>query len=414
MKTIALIEPNSGGHHLTYLQLFSKTLLDLGCRVMAFSSESDTLTDWANVHTNKARHLHAFQITKPLPPKLPGLGRVRRLPVLGHVPQPIGIVSKWNHTAELIRQAAQQIGISPNLVFLNWLDSYFSHYLTHHLVDQVFPYPWAGLYFRPGALRFQRRSLLKSPFPHCAIARSPRCHGVGILDEGLTSNLHQVIGNPVIPFPDFADESPPDPGYELVQQILDKAGKRKIIGLFGALSKRKGLVTLLRAAQQSHHKDWFFVFAGSLSASRFHQDYSQRFPEEYDWVQSVVAARPDNCFFHLERIPQESQFNALINACDALFAAYENFPYSSNILAKAAAFKKPVITSEGFCMGRRVEQFEIGLTIPQGDVYQSIMALQKLFDHPEKLSLRFDFAGYQSLHSTQRLNTIFVDLMNSL
>lgn len=413
MQTIALIEPNTGGHHLTYLRIFSKTLVELGYRVMAFSTEAETLEAWIECQVpGQIGRFYAFQMSRPQPLKLPLVGRVRQLPLIGHLPQPAGVLARWQHTAQIIETASQQIGYTPDLVFLNWLDSYLSHYLPHHLVDQVFPYTWAGLYFRPGQLRFKEKSGLKPLLPHCAIARSSHCKGIGVLDEGMVSELQKIIRQPVIPFPDFADESPPDLTYELVQRIRAQAGQRKIIGLFGALSKRKGMVTLLRVAQRSLQENWFFVFAGSLSESTFHQDYEERFQAEYDWIYSVVNARPPNCLFHFERIPQESQFNALVYSCDVLFAAYENFPYSSNILAKSAAFKKPVIASAGGCMGRRVERFEIGLTISEGSVDECIQALQKLLNSSSKTQLKLEFEGYHSLHSHQRLKTIFANLIN--
>ena len=58
----------------------------------------------------------------------------------------------------------------------------------------------------------------------------------------------------------------------------------------------------------------------------------------------------------MEKIPDESCFNALIAESDLIFAAYKQFTGSSNLLTKAAAFRKPVIVSRGLCMGRRVEQ----------------------------------------------------------
>ncbi|MCS3171609.1 hypothetical protein NXW76_06820 [Bacteroides thetaiotaomicron] len=64
----------------------------------------------------------------------------------------------------------------------------------------------------------------------------------------------------------------------------------------------------------------------------------------------------------MEKIPDESCFNALIAESDLIFAAYKQFTGSSNLLTKVAAFRKPVIVSRGLCMGRRVEQYGTGQT----------------------------------------------------
>lgn len=360
---------------------------------------------------NQRDRLHAFEMFPLQPAPLPLLGRVRTLPGIGPVPQLSGTFGRWKQAAKVVQTAARQIGHEPNLVFFGWLDGYFSHYLTHHFIDLVFPYNWAGLYFRPGYLRYGERSLplLKAQLAHYSLARSRNCHAVGVVDEWVVDKLQRDLKAPVIPFPDFTDETDPDPNYELVNLIRKKARGRKIIGLVGALSKRKGVVTLLKVAKQAAEKDWLFVIVGALSEHQFHQDYGQRFPEEYAWVKSVAESPPDNCFFHLNYIPGESQFNALIQACNIVFAAYENFPYSSNILTKAAVFQKPVIASQEFCMGKRVEHFQVGLTIPEGSVSYCIEALQHLLteDSPVATDLSFDFEGLRSLHCVDRLQDSF-------
>lgn len=412
MRTVALIDPYQGGHHLTYLRLFSQALLKLSCRVMTFSYEPAALQEWIAVHCPEmSDRFHSFEMRPLQPVPLPLLGRIRSIPGIGPVPQINGILGKWKQAATTIQAATQQIGHEPDLVFFDWLDSYFSHYLTHHFVDRVFPYNWSGLYFRPGHLRFGKRSLplLKAPLAHHSLARSRRCRAVGVVDEWIIDTLQQELKTPVVPFPDFTDEAEPDSNYEVIHQIREKAKGRKVIGLIGALSKRKGIVTLLKTAQQCVEKDWLFVVVGALSEHQFHQDYGQRFPEEYQWVRSMADAAPDNCFFHLQRIPEESQFNALIQVCDVVFAAYENFPYSSNVLTKAAAFRKPVVVSQGFCMGKRVERFQVGITIPEGSVAHCIEALLHLLteNSPTATDLSFDFEGLRSLHCVDRLQDSF-------
>lgn len=413
MKTVALIETNRGGHHLAYIRLFSQTLLNLGYKVMAFYPEPSTLNEWiASNCPDQVERFHAFEMRKSEQPTLPLISRLPyEFPLLGPIPQIAGVITRWQHTATTLQQASLEVGHSPDLVFFNWLDNYFSHYLPHQVIDWVFPYDWSGIYFRPGHLRFGRRFLpmLRSPLTHYTIAQSSRCRAVAVLDENTAKELSSNIKASIVNFPDITDESPADLNFELAKQIREKAGSRKIIGLFGSLSKRKGLLTLLEAAQKSVDENWFFVFAGSLSETTFHQDYSQKLPEEYLRVQAIAQSEPSNCFFHFEHIPDEPQFNALINLCDVVFAAYENFPYSSNILTKAAVFERPVIVSDGFCMGERVKRFQIGLAIPEGDVLKCIEALHYLCDQSELSAqqLRLDFEGYRFLYSNERLSAAF-------
>ena len=39
-----------------------------------------------------------------------------------------------------------------------------------------------------------------------------------------------------------------------------------------------------------------------------------------------------------------------------------NFPHSSNIMTKAAAFNKPILVNDGYLMSERVKTYGIGLT----------------------------------------------------
>ncbi|MDJ0702062.1 MAG: glycosyltransferase [Leptolyngbyaceae cyanobacterium MO_188.B28] len=410
MKTVALIETNHGnGHHLTYLRLFSKTLLELGHQVMAFYPEPDELTTWIQTHVPEgAEKLWAFKLNK---------SKRRKIPLIGSAPQPVAVVDRWRHVASAVRSASQKIGVSPDLVFFNWLDNYLSHYLPHQVIDYVFPYNWSGLYFRPGVLRFGERSVGGfGELAHYAAAKSSRCQALAMLNEELVEGLQETLGKPVIAFPDITDETPPDAKFFLTKEIREKAGSRKVIGLIGTLSKRKGILTLLETAHQSTQENWFFVFAGPLVENLFNQDFDQRLTEDYLRVKQLIESPPPNCFFHLESIPDDGKFNAAIDACDVIFAAYENFPYSSNLLTKAAVLKKPIVVSKGYCMAERVKKFRFGVAIPEGDVSQCIQALHYLCNQPEKVEteLNPDFEGYQSLHSQQQIRHVFESILSHL
>lgn len=420
MKTVALVDTNHGrGHHLTYMRFFSKTLLEMGYRVMSFYPQPDDILPWIQENCPEGvENFHAFEMQEYQWQELPVVGQLPKLfPQWTRWPQPVLILGRWQKTAAVIQDAADQIGYEPDLVFLNWLDNYLSYYLSGSMIDWVFPYPWSGLYFRPATYRFGQRYLpiLKTPLSHLAVANADRCQAITLLDEYEAENLQSDIQNkPVIAFPDFTDITPPDLTYSLAKDIKAKAGNRTIVGLFGALSKRKGLLTLLEAAQQCDPEEFFFVFAGSLSKAMFHQDYSTRLNDDYETVQKIVESSPSNCLFHLEFIPGEPQFNALVNSCDVIFSAYENFPYSSNALVKAAAFKKLVMASEGYCMGKRVEQFQLGVTIPEGDVGACLQGLKDLkirLAQPNTVR-QPDFEGYCQQHSLQQLANSFEDVLN--
>ncbi|MDW8465866.1 MAG: glycosyltransferase [Chloroherpetonaceae bacterium] len=152
----------------------------------------------------------------------------------------------------------------------------------------------------------------------------------------------------------------------MVEEAKQRANGRKIVGLIGSLSPRKGLRTFIEVASKA--KDKFFLLAGRFSEA-----------VDKDIERLLQRARSlENCFTHYERIPDGAEFNAFVNACDFIFAAYVDFKYSSNIMTKAALLKKPLIVSDGGLMAQRVRKFKIGTVIQQENVEQCLAAIEHL------------------------------------
>lgn len=405
MKTIALIDIRWSGHHPTYFKLFTKTLLELGYQVIALCPNPAELNEWIISNcSNQTERFYPFQLQKP-DDNLSLIGRYRLIYRFYLI---FTAIKRWQHTASTLQKACLKIGISPDLVFFTYLDSYLGSYLTHNWVDKIFPYKWSGLYFQPRHLRGQRKfEFIRHGFlnPH-AVLQSSYCQSVAILDEGVAEKLQNSIKDkPIVIFPDFTDESPPDTNFIIAKEVLQKAKGRKIIGLLGALEKRKGLLTLLKIAQLTLEEDWFFIFVGELKKYTF-------MPKELIEIEAVFNSDTKNCFFHLERIPNESQFNALVDLCDILFAVYD-YPHSSNILTKAAIFEKPVIVGDEFCMAERVRQFQLGFTVNEKNTTQCIEAIRQLCDKSDlnNTQIQLRFKDYRRAHSIEQLHLKFQEIL---
>lgn len=400
LKTIALIDTLWFGHHPTYIKIFSKTLLELGCKVMLFCPEPAEVSQWIILNCQKHDLFHAFELKEP----------ELNESLITLAPNTFTALAYWKHTATAIQKVSLKIGSSPDLVFFAWLDSYLSSYAIHYIVDKIFPYDWSGLYFRSyHQPKQQKHSILSKFLNPYTVLQSSHCKSVAILNEDTAETLQSKLKKkPVIVFPDFTDESLPDFSFPIIKQIQDKAAGRKIIGLLGSLDKRKGFLTLLEVSQKMVEKDCFFVFAGQLGESSF-------LPHELMKMQNIVDSIPHNCFFHFERIPDEAQFNSLVYICDILFAAYNNFPNSSNILTKAAIFQKPVVVSNNFCMEKRVKKFYLGLTINEGDTLQCIDTLAQLCFQStlDNEDIKRNFEGYKHVHSIEQLYKAFSNVLDN-
>ncbi|MFO0291616.1 MAG: glycosyltransferase family 1 protein [bacterium] len=396
MKTIALVDTLWGGHHSTYLKFFAKTLLDLGNEVISLCPEPEEMNLWIASHCPElASNFHSFELHEPSPSQFSGRQLQARAMAVAH----------WQRVAQSIQEISSKLGKAPDITFFAWLDTYLG--LIPAITDTIFPYPWSGLYFQPGylrippKLRWMRHGILNP----LSVLKSSHCPVVAVLDEGIADKLQQKLNKPVVVLTDITDESPPDMNFEIIKEIYAKAAGRKIVGLLGSLDKRKGTLTLLEVSQQVSDR-WFFVFAGRLAEPAFTA-------AELAKIEEIVKANPDNCFFYWNSIPDGSGFNAVVQVCDVLYAAYENFPYSSNILTKGAIFQKPVIASKNFCMGERVEKFNLGYGIEGGSVSQCVSILERLHEELStgNLSIQPNFEGYRHLHSIEQLISAFQKIL---
>ncbi|MEE9542775.1 MAG: glycosyltransferase [Thermodesulfobacteriota bacterium] len=398
MKTIALVDPFYGGHHEIYLKLFSKALSALGFRVMVFTLRPNEMEEMVKEDSEiDCSTIRFFSI-----PEL-----VNRDSLFYSFWGLTTGARRWRAMRKSIKEASSATGWSPDMVFIAWLDSYLNFFAGRRIVDLLFPYDWSGLYFHPLRLRVPESSSLPEAINLYGALRSVRCKTVAVLDEGVVGKLKKCLGGKrVVAFPDVADASPPDSNYSVLREIRDKARGRKIITIIGSLEKRKGILSLLEVAKSNAMENFFFVFAGKLKDKTFKN-------EELELIRENAERPSDNCFFHLASISGESRFNALMEATEIVYASYDGFYHSSNILAKAAIFKKPLIVTDGFCMGERVREFGIGLTVDYGDVSQCRDAIRALSESKDRGKLALDFEGYLSLHSPSRLSESFSDLIDT-
>lgn len=394
MQTVILVAPAYNGHHATYTSAFASAVLGYGHRVVVITPEAAQLRAWFD-----ARQLQASErlLVRELDP-IQG----RRVP---------GIFQAWVNKTQWVRAVAAQIragGIEPDFVFHTWLDNCLTPGLSALQTDFFFPYPWSGLYFHPWYLREPvpyaqvRRGMLAN---HAALL-SRRCPAVAVLDEGIADKLQAYIQKPVLVFPDVADDALPDAAYPPAQEVRSRAKGRTVVALLGVLDRRKGLLTLLDLARRAPPDRWFFVCAGPLFSGSFSHS-------EQQVIVDFLAECPENCFFFPQSIPDGPSFNAMVAACDILFAVYEHFLSSSNLLTKAAIFEKPIVVSERYCMGERVIRYGIGRTTPESNPEAVLSALEEITALVQRHGSLpdADFRGYRAAHAPHQLEARFGELL---
>ena len=177
-----------------------------------------------------------------------------------------------------------------------------------------------------------------------------------------------------------------------------------VCGLFGVLQKRKSVLPLLKVAERQPH-DWFFVFAGQMPRN----DYSE---SEWNYIHQFIETKPGNCYFWAKSIP-EIGFNSAVAASDMIFAAYEFFPHSSNVMTKAALFQKPIMVSPGFLMAERVKAFRLGWVLPSLSVDSIFEILKTLNKEGLRLARQAGlFSEYLAQHDDKRLTGVLNKAVN--
>lgn len=388
-----MVEPHWHGHQATYLRAGVRSLLRSGHRVTAFCPFPEIPLKWLDEsYPELCANFAAFRFLRPSPvaPGTPWPGRAF-------------VIKFWRETAQAIGE--QNLG-HIDLVYLSWMDTYVHPFLPGWMIDRHFPYRWTGLYFWPGEYRNaphlsrMERWLLSSGFPF----RSKKCVGVGLLDEQAQQSLdHALRGRPVVLFPDVVDETP-DGKAILGPKLKAAATGRKVVACIGSLSKRKGMLELMRICQQTAAKDWFFAFTGHLDLVDF-DDQSLR------EILRFLNHPPPNVWMHLHPVADVLEFDSLVLASDVLYCHYLEFRHSSNLLTKAAVHRRPVLVSDGYCMAERVRRHHLGVVVREGDPHAILRGLESLLNDPNTEGRDFD--GYAKLHAVERLDAAFEALLSS-
>jgi glycosyltransferase involved in cell wall biosynthesis len=276
-------------------------------------------------------------------------------------------------------------------------------------VGTILARPWAGLYLQARHVHAGKLARVARMFS------CPRLLGLATLDGDVAASLKACLaGLVIVPFPEVVDARLPAPGQptaSLARKIRDIAGDRPIVSLVGWLQRSKGVEHFTALARDPRVRDVFFVLCGEFDPRGMPANVARELLKAWETTPNLHA--------HLERM-EEADLNAILEGSNAVFAAYVDFPYSSNILVKAAILGRPVIVSRGFLMGTIVERYRLGITVPQGDIDAMVEAVLSL-TNPREAAHTNDVATAEALraeflqlHSDERLRTSFVAILARL
>jgi glycosyltransferase involved in cell wall biosynthesis len=214
-----------------------------------------------------------------------------------------------------------------------------------------------------------------------------------------------MTGRPVIVFPDPTNGAIGGLGSSLAEKLRRFAGGSPVVGCLGHLQPTKGATTLARVALDERYRRFCFAFIGTVTWAR----YSAADQE----MLASVGERSPNSFAHFFRPDTEEAFNDVFRVCDLIYAAYIDFPHSSNILTKATVLERPVVVSDGYLMAERVRQYRLGEVVPENDPEASGRAIERILEDRAGWLARQRprWAEYRERHGYAAVRAAFENLL---
>jgi len=292
-----------------------------------------------------------------------------------------------------------------DLVFFLFLDEFLAPLISTVWLDSAFRYRWAGIYMQP-LYRLQSSKLgrRREFFRRDHLLRSLRFKGAMVLDEASIPWLKERFNRPFVAMPEYGDIAEPDLQAPVVQELLAFANGRPIVGAFGSLSKRKGLMTLLRAVPRVSGIDFVVAIAGKLETSTFS-------PEELVEIEMATSGLGDKCWYRPEPIPTDGAFSGLMSVSSVCYIAYDDWVFSSGLQSIAAQFGVPSVAANTGVMAERAESFGTGLTIDPKSPDAAAASIQRLLT--QKLP-DDGFAKYNAQHRIEAFRSALCDFVEDV
>jgi glycosyltransferase involved in cell wall biosynthesis len=401
---VALVDWNWMGHHPTYFVQFAAAMAEAGAEVVPFCPDPEDF----------GRRLEAMELEPGVRSRIFPATRLAAGFTEGFAPSRWKRGYKalrffWGHGKRLRKWRGPR-GEKIDLVFFACIyDWQFEHFPA---AERLFGLPWSGLYLHARSVRCPGR-----PLPYIGLVPKPErlfsgplLRSVALLDEGVLDRMKAItFGRSVFLFPDVTDMSLSHKGATtrgLAAKLKKFAGGRPIVSLLGHLQKTKGVEDFARLAQAPGMEEVVFFVGGEPSFDGV--DGAAKIQ-----LRTVWETEP-NTWAHLQRLPEQSM-NEVVAASDIIFAAYRDFPNSSNILTKAAVFRKPVLVSDGYLRAERVRKFGMGEVVPEGDIQAMAAAITRILANSRAGAAMPEarWQDYEEKHSSERLKYQFGKLLEA-
>jgi glycosyltransferase involved in cell wall biosynthesis len=409
-QTVALVDWNWAGHHPMQFANFTMALEELGADVLGLCpnpeearNNTDALRRWRGLDETGQGQTAYRKVLRPAV----RFHRFRPSRIWDRIGAIDWTIRHFRGVESAVNQWQAESGKRVDSLFYACI--YDWDFQWFQFAQPFLRLPWSGLYLHAQSFRMPGQPNPQTGRLPCPekIFRGRGCKGLAIFDKAIASRVSATTGKPVLVFPDLTDDRlPTDPRDQVLANSLKRfSDGRPVVGLFGYLKPSKGLLPLLQASTDPRLEHVCFAIAGEMHWAAFSQQNTQTICD--------ILGSGFNTWSHLMRVPREEQLNALLSACDILCAVYCDFPHSSGIVTKAAAFEKPLVVSDGYLMAEQVRAFGMGEVVPQGNVDAIVSAILKITIGPKAWVEQNQprWSDYMREHSFDRLKEAFHELL---
>ncbi|WP_066377201.1 glycosyltransferase [Anabaena sp. CA = ATCC 33047] len=273
------------------------------------------------------------------------------------------------------------------------------------------PKKWVGLYVQPSyqskiqcgleisRINFNREKNFALPSCRAILVFHP------IYQRFFSKNIKQLTCLYLPELIEINQQVESNININLLQKIKQAAKGRKIISLLGIITPRKNLPLFLESASKLDFKKYFFLVLGELRLEK-----SNSLEQEIEFYKKVLI---NNSYIDLNYyIRDEEEFSELIQLSDIVFLHYYNHPFSSNILIKVMAHRKPVVVSKGYIMEKTINQYtwKVATESQPEDIAISI---EKLIDTDFKID-EYSYSSFIEDYSIERFQSAILQACNTL
>ncbi len=267
--------------------------------------------------------------------------------------------------------------------------------------------PVSGILFRPsahyGALRGEETTLreklrdMRKQLLYRLMLRNPSLELVFSLDPYFPTYLQHAkltaLIDPAFPFPDAPAPDTFDPPKESIVFVL-----------FGELTERKGLLTLLDALALLGPE----VAARTAILIAGRVDATLRLAVDRR-VARLAQVQP-RLWLHIEdRFLSAAELAARVHRSDVVLAPYQRFVGSSGVMLWAAGAGKPIVTQDYGLLGKLTDEYKLGLAVDTTDPGTLADAITRAAANAAALADPESMAGFVAAHTPHRFAATIFD-----